>query len=684
MKNILEKNSLSAVNKTNHAFKLSEDRFERLISEVEDYAIILLDVQGTISSWNKGAERIKGYSAEEIIGKSFKVFYTTEDKESGLPDKLLKAAIEEGRANHEGWRLRKDGTRFWGSITLTALHDDSGKTAGVLKVTRDLTERKKTEDRLSNYAELLRLKNEDLTRSEERYHKMISEVNDYAIILLDKDGKILDWNKGAERVKGYTAAEIIGKSFRLFYTAEDKAANLPDQLLRRAFENGWVTHEGWRVRKDGGRFWASVTITALHDNAGQIIGYSKVTKDLTERKVTEDRLSIYTEELRQRNEELRQSEERYHKMIEEVQDYAILLLDKEGIVQNWNTGAALLKGYTAAEIVGQSFKTFYTPEDIAGKLPDRLLHEAKINGKTISEGWRVRKDGSKFWGSVVITALHNDNGNVIGFSKVTRDLTERKHAEDEMKAAAIVLKDQNKVLENLNSELSAFAYIVSHDLKEPIRKIRIFSARQREEGKSLEQITEYSHKIEDSAAKMQKMMEDVLAYSELSAGIMFEPINLNNIIAIVKNDIELLIEEKQVNIYTDKLPIINGIQHQLYQLFLNLFTNAIKFSKPAEKPEIKITSKQVWSKEVSAQADIPHQHFHEISFADNGIGFPQEYAKKIFEVFHKLHPKHESSGSGIGLAIAKKVMINHSGWIITESEVNKGTTFKLYFPVADY
>jgi PAS domain S-box-containing protein len=684
MKNTLEKNSQSAVNKTNHAFKLSEDRFERLISEVEDYAIILLDVQGTISSWNKGAERIKGYRAEEIIGKSFKVFYTSEDKESGLPDKLLKAAIHEGRANHEGWRLRKDGTRFWGSITLTALHDDNGTTAGILKVTRDLTERKKAEDRLSNYAELLRIKNEDLTRSEERYHKMISEVNDYAIILLDKDGKILDWNKGAERVKGYTADEIIGKSFRLFYTSEDKTANLPNQLLYIAFEKGWVTHEGWRVRKDGGRFWASVTITALHDNAGQIIGYSKVTKDLTERKITEDRLSIYTEELKQRNEELRQSEERYHKMISEVQDYAILLLDKEGIVQNWNAGAALLKGYTSAEIIGRSFKTFYTPEDIVGKLPDKLLHEAEINGKAISEGWRVRKDGTKFWGSVVITALHNNDGFVIGFSKVTRDLTERKHAEDEMKAAAVVLKDQNKVLENLNSELSAFAYIVSHDLKEPIRKIRIFSGRQREADKSLAQIIEYSHKIEDSAAKMQKMMEDVLAYSELSAGIMFEPVNLNDVIAIVKNDIELLIEEKQAGIYTDKLPVVSGIQHQLYQLFLNLFTNAIKFSRPSEKLEIKITLKQVWSKEISAQADILHQHFHEISFTDNGIGFPQEYAQKIFEVFHKLHSKHESAGSGIGLAIAKKVMINHSGWIIAESEVGKGTTFKLYFPVAGY
>jgi PAS domain S-box-containing protein len=683
MNNLPEKNFQSAVNNANHTFKLSEDRFERLIAEVEDYAIILLDKTGTISSWNKGAERIKGYSAEEIIGKNFRVFYTHEDKEDGLPDRLLNTAIQEGRANHEGWRLRNDGKRFWGSVTLTALHDDHRTVTGILKVTRDLTERKKAEDRLSNYAELLRLRNEDLKQSEERYHKMVSEVNDYAIILLDKDGRILDWNKGAEKVKGYKAEEIIGKSFKLFYTAEDKAANIPDQMLQAAFDKGWVTHEGWRIRKDGTRFWAGITMTALRDDAQQIIGYSKVTKDLTERKIAEDKLSLYTEELKQRNEALRQSEERYHKMIEEVQDYAILLLDKEGIIQNWNAGAALLKGYTASEIIGRSFKTFYTPEDITNGLPNRLLHEAETKGKANSEGWRIRKDGSKFWGSVVITALHGNNGEVIGFSKVTRDLTQRKYAEDEMKAAAVVLKDQNKVLENLNSELSAFAYIVSHDLKEPIRKIRIFSARQREEDKSITQILEYSHKIEDSAAKMQKMMEDVLAYSELSAGIAFEPVNLNDILSAVKNDIELLIEEKQAEVYTDKLPVIRGIQHQLYQLFQNLFTNALKFSRPSEKLMIKITLKQVLNREVSKEADTPHEHFYEISFTDNGIGFSQEYAKKIFEVFHKLHAKHESAGSGIGLAIVKKVMLNHSGWVIAESEPNKGSTFKLYFPISE-
>ena len=196
--------------------------FEAVIREVEDYAVILLDPTGTILTWNKGVEKIIGYSATDVLGKNYRIFYTKEDREANLPDKLLEIARTDRRTSYEGWGIRKNGTRFWGSVTLTALHQDDETIRGFLKVTRDLTEKKIAEDHYSNFVEELRLKNVELKESEQRYQKMILEVVDYAIILLDKDGKILDWNKGAEKLKGYKAKEIIGKSFRLFYPKEEK------------------------------------------------------------------------------------------------------------------------------------------------------------------------------------------------------------------------------------------------------------------------------------------------------------------------------------------------------------------------------------------------------------------------------------------------------------------------------
>ncbi len=253
-----------------------EERFRLLVQGVLDYAIFMLDTAGHIASWNAGAERIKGYTADQIVGKHFSVFYPPEDIAAGKPARELEIAIAEGRLEDEGWRLRRDGTRFWANVVITALFDEHGVLQGFGKVTRDMTERRAAQ--------------EELRRSEERFRLLVTGVLDYAIFMLDPTGHISSWNAGAERIKGYTADQIIGKHFSVFYPPEDIAAGKPARELEIAIAEGRLEDEGWRLRRDGTRFWANVVITALFDETGKLRGFGKVTRDMTERRGVESAL----------------------------------------------------------------------------------------------------------------------------------------------------------------------------------------------------------------------------------------------------------------------------------------------------------------------------------------------------------------------------------------------------------
>ncbi|MBE8521288.1 PAS domain S-box protein [Amycolatopsis sp. H6(2020)] len=252
---------------------MDDERFRLLVQGVLDYAIFMLDTGGRIASWNAGAERIKGYAAEEIIGQHFSVFYPADDVAAGKPARELELAVAEGRLEDEGWRLRKDGTRFWANVVITALYDERGELRGFGKVTRDVTERRAAEAALRE--------------SEERFRLLVQSVQDYAIFMLDTGGRIASWNAGAERIKGYAAEEIIGQHFSVFYPADDVAAGKPAWELEVAVAEGRLEDEGWRVRKDGTRFWANVVITALYDEQGRLHGFGKVTRDMTERRNAE-------------------------------------------------------------------------------------------------------------------------------------------------------------------------------------------------------------------------------------------------------------------------------------------------------------------------------------------------------------------------------------------------------------
>jgi PAS domain S-box-containing protein len=260
------------------------NRLQMLIDAVVDYAIYMLDLEGRVISWNSGAARLKGYSTEEIIGQSFRKFYTSEDRDAGVPDTALRTARETGRFHTEGWRIRKDGTRFWASVVVDPVYDNSGTLVGFAKVTRDVTERQKATQRLLD--------------SERRYRQLIEAVVDYAIFQLDPNGQIATWNTGAERIKGYAASEIIGQHLSTFYTDEDRKAGVPQHALETAARTGKYEAEGWRVRKDGTRFWAMVVIDAIRDeDSGELIGFAKVTRDITERYEGQRRLQAAQEQL---------------------------------------------------------------------------------------------------------------------------------------------------------------------------------------------------------------------------------------------------------------------------------------------------------------------------------------------------------------------------------------------------
>jgi PAS domain S-box-containing protein len=494
------------------------------------------------------------------------------------------------------------------------------------------------------------------------YKRMIEEIQDYAIILMDEKGIIINWNKGAEKIKGYTEKEILGKHFNIFYLKEDLDNNLPQKLLQIAKTEGRAAQEGWRKRKDGTLFWGSITITALHDDNQALVGFCKVTRDLTDKKTAEDKLRI--------------SEERYHQMIAEVQDYAIILLDPKGIIENWNMGAQHIKGYSASEVVGKKFDLFYTKEDRENNLPERLLKEARDTGKAIQEGWRVRKDGSKFWGTIVITALHNKDGNIIGFSKVTRDLTQQKLANDQIIAYTAELELQN-------SELEQFAYVASHDLQEPLRKIQTFTALIQDNYEDKDLVKKYFEKLNRSAKRMAELVKSLLNYSRLAkdkTNLQQTNVPLNDILEEVKLDFELLIEEKKAIIISEILPIVTGNQVQLGQLFFNLISNSLKFS--TVDPVIKINSSIVTKDQIlNAPESLINREYHQITFKDNGIGFEQQYDKIIFSLFQRLHGKLDYAGTGIGLALCKKIAENHGGVITAQSELGMGATFHVYLPV---
>jgi diguanylate cyclase (GGDEF)-like protein/PAS domain S-box-containing protein len=378
-----------------------------LVDEAQDYAILTLDSGGRVASWNRGAQRIKGYSAAQILGRHFSVFYEQSDRAAELPRWMLAQAREQGRVEHEGWRVRRDGSRFWANVVLTALRDPDGTLRGYGKVTRDLTER--------HLADL------QLRASEERLRLMVDGVEDYAILLLSPDGRIVTWNTGAERIKGYSAEEIIGAHFSVFYGPDDRSAGLPERLLVQARAQRHVEHEGWRIRKDGSRFWANVVLTALYHEDGTLRGYGKVTRDLTER---------YLSEL-----ELRASEERFRIAFEHAAvpiSTVSLEEDTFGELLSVNPAYGEMLGRPAQELVGLDLTALVHPDDLELGLAAPLRRLARGETQLLQfERRYVRADGVIVSTLVSDAVFTDERGRRVALGQIL-DISERKRFEQQL------------------------------------------------------------------------------------------------------------------------------------------------------------------------------------------------------------------------------------------------------------
>lgn len=485
----------------------------------------------------------------------------------------------------------------------------------------------------------------DLFESERNFRLLVEGITDYAIFMLDPEGRVTNWNAGAERIKGYRASEIIGKHFSVFYTPEDLAVDLPRRALETARNEKHFLAEGWRVRKDGSRFFASVVIDPIYENS-VLIGFAKITRDITER---QNAIS-----------ELLKSESQFKTLVGGVTDYALYMLDPQGIVANWNIGGQRIKGYTSEEIVGQHFSLFYTPADQAAGKPARALKIALETGRYDEEGWRVRKDGSFFWASVVIDPIRSDAGELIGFAKITRDITERKEAHDKLLQVQRQLAESQKL-----DALGQLTGGVAHDFNNLLMIIMAGIQTIKKEVTSTKSIRAVQS-IETASQRASSLTRQLLSFARRQS-VQPQTIRLAERFDTLRDvlkvglgsmiEFSIDVEDGVWNVVVDPSEFETAL--------LNLVVNA----RDALPDGGSITVRA---------ANNPEKNHVEISVEDNGVGIPNDIVAKVFDPFFTT--KSVGKGTGLGLSQVHGFAHQAGGSVGLKSTLGQGTKITICLP----
>jgi PAS domain S-box-containing protein len=615
-----------------------EGGYRGLLEAAPD-GMVVVNPRGDIVLLNVQAERQFGYRRDELVGQTVKSIIPEGFAERLIADGTRTAAEALAQQIGTGLELngrRKDGSEFPIEIMLSPLQSAEGIL--VTAAIRDITVRKRAEKHLA--------------QMEGRYRGLLEAAPD-AMVVVNPSGEIVLLNVQAERQFGYSRDELVGQKVkniipegfaeRLIADGTRTAAEALAQQIGTGLElNG--------RRKDGSEFPIEIMLSPLKSAEGILV--TAAIRDITERKRVEDAL--------------RQNEERFRLIVSNVKDYAHIMLDTEGLVVSWNQGAERIKGYRAEEIIGQHFSRFYDAEDVRNGKPGFELKQASETGRFEGEGWRLRKDGSRFLANVVITALRDERGRLRGFGKITRDITERRQAEKALMKTMAELKRSNE-------ELGQFAYVASHDLQEPLRMVASYTQllAQRYKGRLDSDADEFIGYAVDGCNRMQRLIQDLLSYSRAGTNIgTLRKISVERTLEEAITNLQVTIKESGAVVTHDSLPAMVTDDAQLVQLFQNLIGNAIKYHG-AEAPRV----------HVSATDNAGYEWI--FSVRDNGLGIEPQYFERIFILFQRLHGQQEFEGTGIGLAMCKKIVDRLGGRIWVDSQPKHGSTFFFALPAGD-